>query len=482
MKSEENVLYAGSCKTDITPGLPVSLSGQYYKRIAREIHSPLSANVLLLISGNIKGNEITYDYDNSFIIVSCDLLGIPRELLNDVRKKVGEFNLRFNTDNIIINATHIHTGPYITANDFERFWGSDFTYARSEYDEKVPEEYEAELTDKIASAILYAWDNKQPVKLSSHYSHISVAFNRRIVYSDNTAIMYGSTARADFDRVEGSADSGVAYIGFWDETGKLRSVIINLPCPAQILEHKNFVSSDFWHEIRGRIANEYGDDVTVIATLSAAGDLSPRDLVRMACDEKDMYSTPMYNIEGIDIIAGKVMDEFRKHAEGSDKIYERADDLRHSSTSLDLPIRIVSSDESENAEKLYHALRIKYDDIGLFEEKELFELSKYAAIINRYRNQLQRAVLPVEVHCVTFGSVTFVTNPFELFVYYGDKIRSGSSRKNTLIIQLACGYDGYLPSPEAELHGGYSACVCNGFVGSDGGDMLVRKTLEIINN
>lgn len=46
---------------------------------------------------------------------------------------------------------------------------------------------------------------------------------------------------------------------------------------------------------------------------------------------------------------------------------------------------------------------------------------------------------------------------------------------------LACGAHGYLPTEKAERGGHYSAYVSSGVTGHEGGDILVRKTVEEIN-
>ncbi|MBR7163562.1 MAG: hypothetical protein IKD21_01140, partial [Clostridia bacterium] len=56
-----------------------------------------------------------------------------------------------------------------------------------------------------------------------------------------------------------------------------------------------------------------------------------------------------------------------------------------------------------------------------------------------------------------------------------------SRAEQTFLIQLACGADGYLPTEKAELGGHYSAFISSGLIGHEGGDLLVRNTLEGIN-
>ena len=105
----------------------------------------------------------------------------------------------------------------------------------------------------------------------------------------------------------------------------------------------------------------------------------------------------------------------------------------------------------------------------------------YSGAITRYRQQQIVNTVEMEVHIVRFGDVAFCTNPFELFLDYGNQIRARSKAKQTFIIQLACGTAGYLPTEAAEKGSHYSAYVSSGTVGHIGGDMLVRETLERIN-
>jgi len=106
----------------------------------------------------------------------------------------------------------------------------------------------------------------------------------------------------------------------------------------------------------------------------------------------------------------------------------------------------------------------------------------HAGTIARYRLQQNTELLPIESHVVRFGDVAIVTNPFELFLNYGNYIKARSYAKQTFICELTCGWAGYLPTERAEKGSHYSAYITSGKVGHEGGDLLVRKTLESINN
>ena len=77
--------------------------------------------------------------------------------------------------------------------------------------------------------------------------------------------------------------------------------------------------------------------------------------------------------------------------------------------------------------------------------------------------------------------MAIATNPFELFLDYGNQIKARSLAEQTFLVQLANGSDGYLPTEKAEKGGHYSAFLSSGLIGHVGGDQLVRETLKNIN-
>ena len=106
----------------------------------------------------------------------------------------------------------------------------------------------------------------------------------------------------------------------------------------------------------------------------------------------------------------------------------------------------------------------------------------HAGIVARSKVQETIDVVPIEVHVLRLGNIAFATNPYELFLDYGNKIRARSKASQTFLIQLACGSYGYLPTEKAEKGSHYSAYVSSGSAGHEGGDLLVRKTVSEINS
>jgi len=105
----------------------------------------------------------------------------------------------------------------------------------------------------------------------------------------------------------------------------------------------------------------------------------------------------------------------------------------------------------------------------------------HTGTVKRFREQQFTEVFPIEYHVIRLGDIAIATNPFELFLDYGNRIKARSYAKQTFIAQLCCGRGGYLPTQRAEQGGHYSAYISSGNVGHEGGDLLVRHTLTEIN-
>ena len=89
------------------------------------------------------------------------------------------------------------------------------------------------------------------------------------------------------------------------------------------------------------------------------------------------------------------------------------------------------------------------------------------------------SVKPAEIHIIRLGDVAVATNPFELYLDYGIRMKARSKAVLTFIVQLSCQHSGYLPTERAVKGGGYSADKF--LVGPEGGQVLVNETVKIIN-
>jgi len=78
--------------------------------------------------------------------------------------------------------------------------------------------------------------------------------------------------------------------------------------------------------------------------------------------------------------------------------------------------------------------------------------------------------------------VAIVTNPFKLFLDYGVQMQGRSKAVQTFVLQLTNGSASYLPTERAVKGGSYSAIVASNRVGPEGGQVLVERSVELINS
>ena len=97
-----NKLMIGWSEADITPVTDkfISLSGQYYVRLTKEIHSRLKTVAVAFSSG-----------DRHFLMASMDNVGVEEAFQKLVREAVVKLEPEVDPANIFINAIHSHSAP-----------------------------------------------------------------------------------------------------------------------------------------------------------------------------------------------------------------------------------------------------------------------------------------------------------------------------------------------------------------------------------
>jgi hypothetical protein len=121
--------------------------------------------------------------------------------------------------------------------------------------------------------------------------------------------------------------------------------------------------------------------------------------------------------------------------------------------------------------KAYGPWDNKNSDYGVLRKKQ--------ATVEQYRKQDASPYYKMELHVLRLGDIAIASNSFELFVDYGLRIMGRSKAPLTLLVQLSCDYNDYLPTERALQGGGYSAMANP--VGPVGGKVLVEETVALIN-
>ena len=495
MEIKMNKIKIGWSEVSITPEKKIALAGQFAERISEYVETPVTVTALAVEDGN-----------EQMIICSCDLESIGENLVQDVRETVKSKNNEIDTDKIIISAIHTHS-----SHTYHRGENKGFIRAREILNSFLPPEkqYQAKvtakgddfmdsnealefLTERIAKAIVEAWKSRKPARYAAGFGRAAIGMCRRVCYSDGSAKMWGDTNMASFTELEGGNDSGIEMLFFYDENEKLSGVLANVACPAQVLEHRLFISSDYWGKVKKYLREKHGEDLFVLGLCSAAGDQCPRDMIRWVNPESPIddpnierndyierdADPSMFDIKGCELVGKRIVNEIEMALENVEETYDEAV-LMHEKLTIDLPLRRVTPKEYANAVEALEKYASKVTDHINFDDNAKMHI--HTGTILRWEEQHTKDIEPIEVHIARLGNIAFATNPFELFLDYGNKIRARSRARQTILIQLACGSEGYLPTEKAEKGSHYSAYVSSGNVGHEGGEQLVRVTTEEIN-
>jgi hypothetical protein len=165
--------------------------------------------------------------------------------------------------------------------------------------------------------------------------------------------------------------------------------------------------------------------------------------------------------------------------------------LVHRVQPLELPARIVTEAEYAVAKKVCEEIDAKPTRA----KSDYWTRAFYRSVAERYLAQQkgEAKTYEMELHVLRLGDVAIATSPFELFLDYGVQIEARSPAVQTFLIQLAgAGRDHayYLPTPRAMAGGAlddkpftnYSATVMNNMVGPEGGQVLVDRSVELIDS
>ncbi len=481
----------------IPEGAKLDLAGQFYERITNEVESPLTVTALAM--------ECDGD---SAIFCACDLVSTSSVLLKAVRECM-KVRSDVPADKVIVSAIHTHTGPqYAERSDSIASKGNGgglnvllSVMPNAKYETLVSYEgadlfagVEARdyIAKQIADAAIKAWDAKSEAIYATGFGRAAIGMNRRVCYDDGSAKMWGDTNMANFTELEAGNDSGIELMFTYTPDKKLTGVIANVACPAQVLEHRNFISSDYWGKVKERIRAKYGEDIFLLGLCSPAGDQCPRDLIRWVEPETPINDPnivrenviertadpSMFDLSGCKVAGRRIADEIFYALEDVTE-YVTDTVMEHRTKMLTLPIRRVTIEEKDRAMAALQDFSNTHKGTINFVDKARMHI--HAGVVGRYNLQQSVNTVDIEVHFIRLGDLAFATNPYELFLNYGNQMRARSKAKQTFLIQLCCGAFGYLPTKKAEEGSHYSAYVSSGTVGHEGGDLLVRTTVQQIN-
>jgi hypothetical protein len=362
-------------------------------------------------------------------------------------------------EKIFLNATHTHTSLTI----------EDGFYPPAGGDVLSPDECLLWVADHAADAAVDAWAARAPGTVTPAFGHAVVGHNRRAVYADGSAAMYGSTHRPDFRWIEGYEDHSVDILFTWDTGGRLTGMALCVRCPSQVDEMLEQFSADYWHDVRVELRARYGAELPVLPLCGAAGDQSPHFLLYGAQEAEMRRRRGISERREIAVrVADAVTRALACTAPGTEEI-----PFAHAVRDLRLTPRHVSQKERDWAAAEVQRAREQFP-------ADSWWPMRLQRVVDTFEGRYIPDPVPVELHVLRIGEVALATNPFELYLDYAMRIKAQSPAAQTITVQLAAGTGWYLPTARGVDGGGYGSMPAVSKVGPEGGDELVEATLAAI--
>lgn len=197
---------AGVATVSLTPSQPIWLAGYSSRTKPSEgVLSELHAKALVI--EDAAGTRA--------VIVTTDLIGIPRPLRQQVAKAVEEKH-KLNPAGLLMNCSHTHCSP-VVRDDLEM----SVMYPLEPEQRQRVESYFVELREKLIGVIGLALEDLKPAKLSYSHARCSVAMNRRLPTKDG----YQNSPHPD-----GPVDHDVPVLRVESPDGKLRAIAFGYAC------------------------------------------------------------------------------------------------------------------------------------------------------------------------------------------------------------------------------------------------------------
>lgn len=441
---------AGAAQIEITPPLPATLGGMFLRYKTEVVRDPLFAESLALSDGQA-----------SAIMVSCDMTALTEELVARIRKAITA-ETGVPPEQIILSATHTHTGPFI----------GYFNVFKTR--EQLQEDYSIDdfLIEKIARSAIMAFENLAPAKMGYGSGTAErCCFNRRYIMSNGRSMMNPiGVNRPDRLMVEGPADEQVQVVWFENEAEEIMAAVVNLSSHAAMLYSQPYLSADYPGVMRKTVWGALSGNFPILFLQGACGNIDTFDFEH---DEKWGLRDDGYKHIGR-ILGGEVIKLIslsRAGQVGSLSVLNRM---------IHVPYRSYDQQEVEKARLLLEQAEQSGDVRQyLFQAlSNLEERARYNTLLAVDDLKRQHALHPAELSALKIGDVIFVTNPAELFVEYQLELKRTFPYEKVIMAEITNGWCSYVPTKQAIALGGYETAQRR--LDAEAGQMIVDASADLI--
>jgi hypothetical protein len=427
------------------------MAGYFDERLATGTHDPLKAKAIVLQqdSDTLKGGHQTA------ALVFCDLVGVSLTVTTNARAQAS-LKTGIPVSNIVICATHSHTGPLF--DDVRRDYFHKTAIEKQGTDPQEKIHYPDFLTEQLVKVIAQAQANLRPAQLEAGIAtQDGLTFNRRYWMKNGKVAFNPGQLNTNIVRPAGPSDSDVGILRALD--AKTKKPFAGLTVFAM---HSDTVggteySADYAYYLQQTLRGAYGQSF-----ISAFGAGTCGDLNHINVNKKEP-------IKGFDVAErlGTTLGQTVLNA--SNKLNTIAQpSLAVRSTKLQVPLQDVTDEQLADA-------RSKISKLG---DPDTDFFTKVVAT-KRLDLAKRGKTWPMEVQVFRLDSETaLVFLPCEIFVELGLAIKHASPFKKTIVISIANDRPSYVPTLKAFSEGSYE--VTNSRVKPGGGEMLVDAAVGLL--
>lgn len=451
--ADESKLRAGAAAVDITPTpdmFPMNMPGGFSANMAEKAHDPFHARALVLDDGK-----------TTLAMVVVDNLGAGPDVLNEAKALAAE-KTGMVPANMLISSTHTHSGPSLNTRS-----------------EKAAAYYKR-FVEGVAGSIIQAHAALKPASVGAAAHPLpDEVFNRRWYLKEGqmTPNPFGRLDRVKtnpgtdpkvIDRPAGPTDPDITVISVQGEKRKPLALYANYSLHYVGGAPDGQMSADYFGEFARVMPSRVrgGEDFVAMISNGTSGDINniPFGVVR----------PPREPFEQIRIVAQKAADT-AWFAQKKIENHSNTARLGMLQREVTLKLRKPSAEDVAAAQVV---LAVKSKDTEAMEKLPKRAKNYAGSVVGAAENPEQ--TLTVQIQAIRIGDIAVCGIPFETFVEIGLDLKHRSPFSQTLVVGLANGRHGYLPTPEHHKLGGYETWIGTNRVQEDTSVILTNHLLEML--
>lgn len=430
----------------------MNMPGGFNANLATTAHDPLNARALVLDDGKTQ-----------VVWVVIDNLGVPKKVVAEAKELAAKAT-GIPVEHMLVSGTHTHSG----VNPADEPSASDAKAVA----------YRQVMLEGISQAIIRAHASLRPAAVGAAARPLThEVFNRRWYLKPgkmppnpfgeyDQVKMNPGTSPDVLDRPAGPTDPDISVLSVVDAKRKPLALFANYSLHYVGGTPAGQVSADYYGEFARLMPSRLGAGEGFVAAMSngTSGDINNVPFL--------VGRPPRAPFEQIRIVAG----------EAADVAWQAVRDIPKHQNNVVLGVRqrlVTLKYRKPTKEQLLYAQAI----LAIKDKEAIARLPRlaqdYAARTLSAANRPEETV-DVILQTIRVGDAVLCAVPFETFAETGLELKQKSPFGRTIVIGIANGKHGYLPTPRHHELGGYETWLGTNQVQKDASEIVVRNLVEMM--